>query len=153
MAGGEPDDIELLLTPEDIQRKRKRRNIREREHGYRSEGGAAGTTYWLESSTSEELPPSYLSDHSLPSERARIAAKHRYIELQKSGRQEMEMTGSERTPLLSGKARESVLGGSMETSEPPLLRVEESLSGGDLSRELGKDLRGVSRTERKRERW
>lgn len=103
MSGHTSQDVELLLSPKDIQR-RKRACV---SNGYLSEGGAAR----IESSgeLSHSLP--VLSDHCLPSERARRAATNRYRELQRSGREE-ETTNDERTPLLPASSKESVFGSS-----------------------------------------
>lgn len=98
------DTIQLLPTPEDIQRRRRRRR---NNGGYQSEGGAAALEH---TNSSEDLTTalSYLSDQGLPSERARLAASNRYRELQRSGREETE----ERTPLLAAGTRETAFIGS-----------------------------------------
>ena len=162
MAGRDSEDIELLLSPNDIPRGRRRRGD---AAGYQSEGVAAATTDWLNASSqtaAEDLFDSHhcLSDHALPSERARIAASNRYRELQRSGRQ--ELSSSETTPLLGPQTKESILGGSPEPGEPVLLRVEEgkerlrdSLAHESLAQQNVTDLRsmgggGSARDERKR---
>ena len=99
MSAHTSDNYELLLSPKpakDIQR-RKRMYM---SNGYLSEGGAAQV---------EELSRSVpvLSDHGLPSERARRAANHRYRELQRSGREEETTTNDERTPLLLADSKEN----------------------------------------------
>ena len=129
MAGERSEGIEMFLSPKDIQKKSRRRRAGGRRNaGYLSEGGggAAAVSDWLDGSsqtTNEELyeTHTYLSDHGLPSERARIAASNRYRELQNSG----EGDGSnERTPLLSSQVRETVLGATLEPGTPVLVRVE-----------------------------
>lgn len=104
MSGHVSDGLKLCRSPRDIQRDGRRY----KSNGYLSEERAT----LLESCDVDELSTSLpeLSDHSLPSERLRQAATHRYMELQRSGRSgcEREASGSnETTPLLSSASRES----------------------------------------------
>ena len=130
MAGENSEDIELLLSPKDIQRGHRRRLGRRNVGGYQSEGGAAAATTERLNASSHSANEDvfddhhYLSDHGLPSERARIAASNRYRELQRSGEQE-ELANTERTPLLGSQIRETVLGASLEPGTPVLVRVTD----------------------------
>lgn len=176
MAGYNSEGIELLVSPK-IQRGRQRNTnnavtSRASRSGYLSEGGAAERaaavtpTDWLHVPSAQRPPveeeedifgsPSYLSDHGLPSERARIAAGHQYRELQRSGRHDIT-TSSERTPLLSSQVKETTLAGSAGHSvEPVLLRYGEKDGGSDkdplMSPQKNNDLRVMEgRGENKRE--
>ncbi|CAI8033138.1 hypothetical protein GBAR_LOCUS18690 [Geodia barretti] len=169
MAGKHSEGMELFVSPKDIQRGRRRRAGRPHA-GYQSEGaGAAAASEWHVTSsqtTNEELldTHTYLSDHGLPSERARIAASNRYRELQQSGEQE-NFASTERTPLLSSQMKETVLGNTLEPGTPVLVRVEpaeekmtdgvaDSLAHEALVHHKTNDLRGGGgeslRDERKR---
>ena len=170
MAGKQSEGMELFVSPKDIQRGRRRRPGRPHA-GYQSEGGAgaAAASEWHDTSsqtTNEELLDTYtyLSDHGLPSERARIAASNRYRELQRSGEQE-NFASTERTPLLGSQMKETVLGATLEPGTPVLVRVEpaeekmtdgiaDSLAHETLVQHKTNDVRGGGgesvRDERKR---
>lgn len=111
MSGPYSDTVELLGR-QNIQRKRRgQRNLR--SHHLSGENMAMhGTSPALELSGSH----SYLSDQSLPSERARLAASNRYLELKRDGRRQTK----ESTPLL----RDSAIDDSSEAGRPVQVRVD-----------------------------
>ena len=163
MSGHNSDTIELLRSPKDIQRGRRRNR---NGGGYLSEGGMAAREQLLQSCEELSDAQTYLSDQGLPSERARLAANSRYRELQRSGRREVENSSEENTPLLAAQESESALDGSSESGKPVLLRIGgtavaanqrtrneyESVPRSSAS-EVRANLKKQERTRQKREQW
>ena len=167
MSGHNSDTIELLQSPKDIQRGRRRNR---NGGGYLSEGGMAAREQ-LQSCEELSDAQTCLSDQGLPSERARLAANSRYRELQRSGRREVGNSSEENTPLLAAQESESALDGSSESGKPVLLRIDgtavaanqrneyesvprsyESLPRSSASEVRG-NLKKQERTRQKREQW
>ena len=154
------DTIELLRSPKDIQRGRRRNK---NGGGYLSEGGMAAREQ-LQSCEELSDAQTCLSDQGLPSERARLAANSRYRELQRSGRREVGNSSEENTPLLAAQESESALDGSSESGKPVLLRIDgtavaanqrheyESVPRSSASEVRG-NLKKQERTRQKREQW
>ena len=117
MSGPYSDTVELLGR-RNIQRGRRRQGNLRSHHPSRENMAKFDTSPAAEA---RELSDShsYLSDRSLPSERARLAASNRYLELRRSGPRHVK----ESTPLLTLE-RDSSIDNSSETGRPVQVRVD-----------------------------